>query len=545
MGAARPALAAIVVAASLLFGAAEARADKKVRRAGDVTYWSEGRVYLDRGAADGLEPGAEVRLFHRRRRVGVCVVEHVAASQATCKGKLTRRATRYSVPVVVRRQEPLPEPPPLLDAKDLEQGQQAIASARFDKVAFEGGAREALGYRFPIDVGLRHESYVYGGFERGFHQERVQVGLRGAGLGVEGLTAWVRADVVGVLGKPPEPRFRPDDIVRLDVFETAVSYRPDKGAFGVTVGRFLPWNVVGLTVLDGAAGGLRLFDDAVEVGAYGGLLPDAVTLYPRFDRFAVGGYYALRVVGEHLYVRHLGRVGGALSLDLGMRAEAEASVDVAWDRWLSVGAGARAGVGSDGTMAVDTAHAHLQLRPLESISLSGGYRFRSPTAIGIDDPKLFFVGPAFHHADASVRYMPVEWLALSVTGGGAFDLATHGRLYAGPDVAFPRLFGDLGGLSVGYQEELGTLRGRAMWTALQLYPLERTYLSTRLSAFEDAHLGDASRELSWLTFGDAQLLSWLWLRGSTRMSVALPALNGLARATPWGVTIDASVVGTL
>src|SRR6185436_9030681 len=79
---------------------------------GWVRYVTEKRVYLDRGAADGLAMQQIVRLRRGAAKFASCQIEILAAHAAVCRGSGAEIGDRFEVPGVVPR-APAPAPRPL------------------------------------------------------------------------------------------------------------------------------------------------------------------------------------------------------------------------------------------------------------------------------------------------------------------------------------------------------------------------------------------------------------------------------------------------
>ncbi len=132
------------------------------------------------------------------------------------------------------------------------------------------------------------------------------------------------------------------------------------------------------------------------------------------------------------------------------------------------------------------------------------------------------------HADGGLRWEATPSLWLGLTGGTARDLeASHQTLpdgtvrlqdltQVGPEVTLPQLLGPTGGLSLGYLEEFGWLRGRSGYAQLNLALLKRVRLLTRLSWYQPLgttlDAGLAGHELGATVTFDWSIWRWLWLR---------------------------------
>ena len=84
------------------------------------------------------------------------------------------------------------------------------------------------------------------------------------------------------------------------------------------------------------------------------------------------------------------------------------------------------------------------------------------------------------------------------------------------ELTLPRLFGQSTSLTLGYQEELGGLRGRTAWLQLTVVPITRLRILARGSWFHQQLAlhdeGIAGHELGAALMIDLAINRWLWLR---------------------------------
>jgi hypothetical protein len=544
---ARVVVVVVVAVVALLAPDADARRGRaKVVRA------TAERAWLDAGTKDGLAAGDEVNLRRRRRRAGKCIVEHASASWSTCRGDVDARATRARFDARVVPDDPSDAEPERLPTADALQARRAaLGQARFAKVAYTAQARaRARGWRFPLSVSFVHRSWARAPFDRRtFHRERVEVVLRGARVFIPSLQLHADAVIEGALASPVDARYRRRDPVRVELRETALSWRPHEGGLVGTVGRFIPWNVPGVTILDGVQAGWRSSGGALEVGAYAGTHPELTADLPSLLRTSAGAYWGARWLGESAFVAHRGRLGVRTSPTLALRTELEVDADAALGSWLRASVGARAGLLGDrgARPGLDLAFARARLEVPGELYLGGGYRWSAPTALEVDGlPLLALPRAGRHHADALAGFGGLGFVDLALAGGGAVDVVTGAvRAWVGPDVTLPRALLGLGGLSLSYREELGDVAGRAAWGRVWVDGLERTRLSSTTMVFEDASPIEASRELLVSGRGDFGLLRWLSVGASARTQLALPSLQERAVAHLPVVVAELSVTGSL
>ncbi|MBL8949780.1 MAG: hypothetical protein JNK82_03325 [Myxococcaceae bacterium] len=91
------------------------------------------------------------------------------------------------------------------------------------------------------------------------------------------------------------------------------------------------------------------------------------------------------------------------------------------------------------------------------------------------------------HVGGTAGWELLRGLVVSARAGFARDFnAQLSRLFAGPEVAAPHLFGGKGGLRLGWLEEAGHLGARSVWLAAEYAPLRRARAWTRLGWTQQA-----------------------------------------------------------
>ncbi len=531
-----PCLLPVAFGAALLWSAPSAAAPAKTKRVtikGLVSSVTHKRVYLEgtRGP-DALTVGDKVRLYARRRRRGVCTIEHVAGNLASCTytGRLSDDVSRFVArvdrpPADPADQAPLPPPPgPAFDGRD------ALAQAPHDKVGFSTDrVRFREGVTFPIEVALWQRSSGQGLSQgRMFHRSRLALAIHGAQLYVPGLRLHVQANIDGAL-VPADARYRKGENLRVEVHQLALSYRHPETFVAGAVGRFTPWIAPGVPLLDGAQAGVHLFSGLLEMGAYAGSIPSPTRLFPRFDHLTGGAYWAARYGQRNWFVSHRGRVGVVSDLGLSLRTEAEAHLSGRYGRWIRAAAGVRGGIGLDGfTPGVDLGYVQAESQPGFGLRLLGGYRYTAP---GFSDyrpgvwPSLL---SGLHHASAEVAWEQWDWFGLSMRAMGAATPAWALRAMVGPEIGVPRAFGGAMGAFLGWQEGVGHDPGRFVYSRFYLRPGFGASLSARAFYLDQAQSLNVYRAAG----GSVSLeerVGWfsVWLQG--RGEVPLPSLFGYAQ----------------
>ncbi|MGC4114755.1 MAG: hypothetical protein QM765_09125 [Myxococcales bacterium] len=536
---------AFVAAAVLVLGLGEAWAAP-----GKVVSASASRAYLDRGGADGLAVGAVVAITRGGDPAGKCEVEEVADHYARCKGAGLRPGDRFEVknagqartgPAAV---EPMPAPP---SPAELAARNAALSAAPVPKVAFVAtlGPAPAEGLNLHSDAAWTHTSWLSSG-GAGFHNERVDLAVRGLEI-AGGFRVWADLSFVQYESRPENARYRPGGGTFLYVRELAVAQREIGNPYALAAGRVRPWHAPGVPMLDGAQAGWRSRDGTLEVGVFGGELPD-VKILSFQEAYIAGAYWSVDHFGAPgdavRVVRHEGRLSVAGGADFQTRLEAEAAVQAAFWRSLDLGLSARAAYADARGATLDGFRVDFGGRPTSTLRIFGGYRYE-----GIHDVELAAVDPAYRgagqHADLSALWDVVPALSLGLSGGFAHDAEVgRARGYVGPELGLPQLFGARGGLTVGYAEEFGWTGGRTGWLQAALLPSPRWRVLARASYFQDVPGGGApdTHEVGLAASLDAPLVTWLSLRLSLAGRVGL---DGGESDTPLGFVGSLGLRGQL
>jgi len=380
-------------------------------------------------------------------------------------------------------------------------------------------------------------------------------GIRGAPLG-GGFTLDLDLSARRWSRRSDPISFRPDDPTQLYVWEASISRRSGDGGPAFSVGRVRPYRVPGQVILDGAQAGWRLGGGS-EAGVFGGAVPNSVTLAPSLDHGTFGAYWIGQRVFEPdstiRFLRHETRLAFVNTDDLGKRLEGEALVEARITRRLDaalnvrVGASAAHGLGSLDTIRLDAVRVDATARPIDSLSLSGSYRHEGGSVPELDGPGRVLLGGEARHADLSAAWEATETVRISVLSGFSTDLVTQKtRRWIGPEVALTRLFGDRGGISLGYVQEEGWAPGRSAWLQVLAHSQGVLQILTRLSWFRTSQIAPADLdELGVSTSIQAQLGPHVAFRLST---MARTVLNGqmelFGPATGRMLIADAELAGT-
>jgi hypothetical protein len=502
---------------------------------GAVVHVTTARAYLDVGADVGLAPGQTLQLLRGGAAASTCDVEMVAPHHATCKvdGYAKRgdlfRVTPPSAP-------PPPKPlPPIVAADELERRAAFIAEQPHGRTEpkTNGAAQLDSGMR-RSEVGVSHGVWSSTGFSA-WNEERVDAVLRGvpafAGLVFD-------ADVQAVHWTTRAETFRalPRERSRLYVYEAALSSRDPGRSWAGALGRVSPWNVPGATTFDGVQLALVPASRGGELGVFGGLVPDPVTLAVDTGRSTAGVYGSLDLGGGALSSRTQARAAVVTSPELGTRLEGEVRSFLLVGRTVNIEGMLRAGAGGQhqAPNLLDLAQIDLSGRPLPRLALSGLFRYAGLDVPDAAAPALF---PGHERRwDGSAGY-EIGPALVSAAGGWGQDLGTGlERWFAGPELSFPRVLGPGGGVSLGYAEERGWIAGRTAWLQAWMRAAQRVRLSGRLTWTEDTRPGgDADHAVGALLTASADVGRWVVINGSVLARVGAQASTSGLQDTSSGI----------
>ena len=530
---------AVLVASGSIAGA-------EPRHSGSVVYAVADRLYLDAGTRDGIAAAQVVQLRRRGEPAGTCTVQTVSDAKATCLGN-GRVGDTFAVsppqhPAIAARRPPAPLP-----AQIVQQRRNLIAGAAFEKVPFQeppGGVISTRG----ATVAVRHLTWAATG-STPWQQERADVALHGFPLG-KGFSVDLDLSARRWSRRSDPISFRPDDQAQLYVWEASLSRRAAEGGLALSLGRVRTRSAPGQTLLDGAQAGIRSAGGS-EAGVFGGVVPDAVTLSPSLEHGTFGAYWSARYTGDPdsvwRFVRHEARVAFVNTAELGRRLEGEALVDFRLTRAITAAVDARFGLGDhQAPNALDAVRVDGMIRPADTLSLIGSFRYEALNVPGLDGPGNVLSGGAARHAQLSAAWEPSPAVRFSVVSGLSTDLTLHqSRQWIGPEIGFPQLFSSHLIASAGYFEERGWEPGRSAWAQVIVRTQRAFRLLTRFSWYRTRNAAPVDLdELGVSAALEAQLGPYVALRLS---ALGRTALNG--ERTPWGGAttqtgvLDASLAG--
>ena len=439
---------------------------------GRVRFVTEKRIYLDKGAADGLVRQQNVTLLRAAAKVASCEIEVLATHAAVCRGSGAAIGDRFELPAV-RPRSPGPAAPPRPlpvpeDDETLDVYTRALADAPQAKVDFVSKAEAGLPPR--VWVGISAALFSEPGSPDRYAYEAIDAEIRHVPIGSGSLrfdgafTALRRQTTV-------DPRFRPSVESMFYLWEAEVTRRERDDRTVFAIGRLWPWHLPGLPMLDGAQIGRRNASGTIEGGVYGGAIPTAVTLSP-IDGSWAGGLYAAATEGGRgaaTAARQEVRVGVRDSATAGPVREAEAVAQI-WSRPLVFGAGGRLRQAPlvDSGPVLELAQGDLRFAPTPSVRTRAQFRYLGVAAE--DQPLL--------RDEVQTRLggyyagLDLSWDAFQRFGIGLLASGNHDRQSdtdqadAGLEFRAPRLFGDLGGMAAGANAGEGWLRTRTAFVQI-------------------------------------------------------------------------------
>jgi hypothetical protein len=463
-----------VALAVLAQGAAPIRSEGKVLQA------TAARAYLDAGADEGLALGEELVLRRGHAEELRCRVDAVSARAASCAVAGARAGDRFALPAPpARRAEEvvrLAPPPP---GGVLEAQRATLTAVPVALVPFTPSVRAPVRSAAPIvRVEVSEAAWLATGASA-FNATRASMSINGADVGL-GLRLDVDAQAIRWWSRP-NPRFRPRDDSQLYVWQLGLTRVEGSDGATVSFGRIMPWRIPGATIIDGATAGWRFA--RVEVGAFGGLVPQPSTLAPTSDRATAGGYWAWdQPIAKGVSFRDEGRVAFVRSPELGSRLEAETLAAARLGRALDLSGSVRLGFGGDvqASNQVDAARLQVATRPIAPLRVAAWVAYD-----GLEVPKdvepMVYAGHN-RRAEGSVTWTEGREFSLTVLGGTSKDLGSGlDRSWVGPMLDLPRILFGWGGVSLGYLEEMGWTDGRSAWIQAVARPWARLRLLTRVS----------------------------------------------------------------
>lgn len=463
---------------------------------GAVTSVTAEAAFLNRGAVDGLKSGQPITFTRTGKQVGKCVIDALSDHYARCTGSGLRLGDRFSV---ARAADVSPVGPGALPTDaELARRAAAVDQLEWKLRDFDARASRANGVGPRVEVLLSHTTWGNTGSLNGpYGMQRVDVAVYDVDLW-KGLRASADVTVLNVSARPDVSHFGSDGALvqpaypkgpALLVRQLELGFRRADVPISAALGRTWLRSAAGLMVVDGAQAAWR-FGEGVEVGAYGGLLPEAARLAITPSQWAVGAFGRVSLssgTGAQATVGLISLRAGYSQRDvLGGRVEASLVASLWKGQDFDGTASVELGFGQTQAPAgIDAARVDLGWRPSEKLRLLGGVRYRGLPLTGLVELGTVSPGQSALHADLGALYQLNDSFLISAQGGLASDFTSgllQGRV--GPELSMPHVGGLPLGLSLGYAEEFGWLRGRYGYFQANVAPLGLFRVLTRVSWFQ-------------------------------------------------------------
>jgi hypothetical protein len=482
-----------------------------------VVYVTKAAVFVNRGSLDGLAVGQRLSFMRKGRPVGECEIEAVADNQSRCRGASLEEGDGFTA-AKGARPVPLMMAVQPLDAGRAWMYRLFLARVRWQEVDFSEPPRAPRRPRL-VSFAFSHSTFasLAGGGEA-FHQQRLDLAAYDVGL-YRGLSASIDLSVLFFASEPASSRSPYTGSAQLLVRAAELSFRRPDVPVTAAIGRTWLRGVPGQLLLDGAQAGFKV--GGLEVGAYGGWIPDAVTLMPSRSQWTAGAFLrAKESLGSGPQATRLmaeARVGWAVRDLVGQRLEVAAAGHASFGAVLAAHAAVELGLLGSTAVALDAARVDVTWQPWRRLRLQSGAHLRGQSTSGILELGVASWQQATMHADLAAVLEVAPWLLVSLQGGGGTVFSSELlQARAGPEVTVLGLAGSGSALSLAYAESVGWLRGRDAQVRLLLVPTERLRLSSTVSWFQlEGPTGSealAAHELSASLSATVSVFRWLWAR---------------------------------
>lgn len=482
---------------------------------GEVASVAGGAAYLNRGADDGLKPGQTLNFTRGNKIAGTYTVATVSEHFARCETLALKVGDRFAVG---RTEVVAPlGPAPLPSEAELRRRGAMVDGTGWRLRDFDVVGSDAAS-ALRVEAALSHTTY-FGAQSGPFGVQRVDVLIPDFEIW-RGIRVSADVTVLNFSARPADTRTVYQQTPVLLVRQLEVGFRRADLPFSAALGRTWLRAGTGLLAIDGGQAAWR-FGEGLEVGAWGGLLPEAARLTIQPSQWSVGGFARARVssgTGASATLFQASLRGGYSQRDLlGGRAELGLAASLWVGPQFDATLGAEFGFGQTQAPAgLDAARLDLGWRPSERLRLSGGVRYRGLPLTGLQETGTVSPGQRALHADAGGTWQvtPKLWVALVSGFASDFD-ARLWQLRVGPELSLPSLFELPLHLGLGYVEEVGWLRGRHGYAQLQLTPGSVLRLTTRLNWFQQQAApptpGTAGHELG--ASVALEVMPWRFIRG--------------------------------
>jgi hypothetical protein len=507
-----------------------------VSATGSVTYKTATEVFVDAGAKHGVTVGQTLSFERRGRPSGTCVVVSVSPSRTVCQGAKIGVGDTVVAGALSEPPAPAPRPPPKRAAVR-DPAEVAARRAQIAAVAVPMVPHVPLSSTLTTrtTLGLRQQAWWSSTtgdsvFARPALSFVSQTSLP---LFIP-LTASANVLVQGDVLAPANQRFRPDDPIEVYVWDAALS--SVTGPVVGSVGRFRLRQVPGAPIVDGGQLGARVWDDRVEVGVYGGAIPDVITTAPGLNRLTAGLYSAFRFDVADAITLMPRLSGGVLSAPDGsaLRVDVGGQLQALWRGIGFIGGSLRGAANlSDGSgFVVEQSSADLLLNPVTWWSLAASHRLVHAPALDLDKGDVVPALQRSQHGNVTTTLSPLPHLSVGATAGAGLNETTGLlRAWVGPELGFPSLLGDAFGLDLGYRLEAGDWPGQSAWVGARVQ-VPSTLVVVRLMGSELQAVIDNYREVGVLLLTETAITSSVSLSSRINATQGIPMVTGSYRASP-------------
>lgn len=451
---------------------------------GEVTTVTASSVFVNRGAADGVKAGQSIAFLRGGKPAGSCTVSAVSQHFARCDGGGLRVGDRFSM---ARATSSVPVGTAAALPTELELRRRALLleDTAWKLRDFDTAASLGSGSTY-VDAALSHTTY-FGGANGPFGVQRLDVFVPDVEIW-KGLRVSGDITVLNFSARPGSFTSVYRQTPVLLVRQLEVGFRRADVPFSAALGRTWLRAGTGLLAIDGAQAAWK-FGEGFELGAWGGLLPEAARLTITPSQWSVGAFGRVRAssgTGASATVFQLSLRGGWSQRDLlGGRAELGLSSNVWVGSVFDASLGVELGFGASQAVAgIDAARLDFGLRPSEKFRINGGARYRGQALTSVVELGTVSPGQRAIHGDLGgmIELTPGLWAAVQSGVASDFDSGLF-QVRVGPELSMPRLLGLPLGVGLGYVEEIGWLRGRHGYAQVQVAPLGWFRLTTRVNWF--------------------------------------------------------------
>ncbi|MCB1197864.1 MAG: hypothetical protein KDK51_05780, partial [Deltaproteobacteria bacterium] len=309
-----------------------------------------------------------------------------------------------------------------------------------------------------VQASLGHQTWVASG-SRTFHQENANLSLYKAPIGASGFSTTVDLSTYYWTAAPTDQRFRQGASMQLYAWQLSLDYASQENSVRASLGRIRPWEIPGVSSLDGGYFSLAVLPN-LRTGIYGGLRPDVVSLEPSLEHWETGVFVDHSIyqnqnmtMDQQLRVSYLDGSSDSSAVELEHLLQAHLF------QFVSAYIQSKFQLLGTGGFSFDETRADAWITPMDLFKIRLGGRFIEHQ----DAQSAFLQDNRSRRADTSVYYQVHPLFELAMHAGLIKETGGDGkqRVFIGPEVHSPELFGSKGGMTVGHQQEWGWTQGHS------------------------------------------------------------------------------------